>query len=164
MDFLVQKSISYLQIFCNIDEYCMDALDTLGILTGNWNKPFIAATTSIEKRAKTGVEMFSLVKEVKMKESVYHHKCQIICMLLLQFGWICPWYTLSILHILCIFFGWTASLSTGTLHVIIASWGQRKKLSFLEHRIAVLSKTHKGISLGLHVPFQTGLEQFRTIL
>lgn len=34
MDFLVQKSISYLQIFCDIDEYCMDALDTLGILTG----------------------------------------------------------------------------------------------------------------------------------
>lgn len=63
--------------------------------------------------------------------------CQIICMLLLQFVWICPWYTPSILHIVYIFFGWTASLSTGTLHVIVTSWGQRKKPSFLKPMVSM---------------------------
>lgn len=58
------------------------------------------------------------------------------------------------------FFGWIESFSAGTLLVIVASWRQRTKLSFLKHRFAASSKTPKG----LHMLFQTGLGPFRTIL
>lgn len=83
MDFFVQKSIGCLQIFCNIDEFLRMPwiLWELSQVLGNWTKPFIAVMTSTEKKARTGDETFSLVKEGKMKELVYHHSWQILCML-----------------------------------------------------------------------------------